>query len=179
MQGALPPGSLAELLYRGGGERERETLHFQSPVLSVSQSPRKTNPPHSRSPQRSLYGERCPFPEPSFTHLSEPPKAKSPGKKKTHLSFKIPVKEPPLHVPPNGAAMERDAPFPEPVVYSFIHMSQESLVKELSHEIGGKHMVTVHGTPPGRKAYLQWGADWFPKGIVFDTAVTTPVSCSL
>jgi len=76
--------------------------------------------------------------------------------------------------------MERDAPFPEQVVYLFIHSYlSESLVKQLSHEIGGKHMVTVHGTPPRQKAYLQWGADWFPKGIVFDTVVTTPVPCSL
>jgi len=75
--------------------------------------------------------------------------------------------------------MERDAPSLEPMVDSFSDICHESLVKELSHEIGGKHMVTVHGTPPGRKVYLQWGADCFPKGIVFDTAVTTPVSCSL
>ena len=52
-------------------------------------------------------------------------------------------------------------------------------VKELSHERGGKHTVTVHGVPRGRKAYIQWGAAWFPKGTVDDTAVTTPVPCSL
>jgi hypothetical protein len=37
---------------------------------------------------------------------------------------------------PNRAAMERDALVPEPVVYSFIHISQESSVNRLSHETG-------------------------------------------
>jgi len=32
---------------------------------------------------------------------------------------------------PNGDLMERDAPFPEPIVYSFIRLF-ESSVKELS-----------------------------------------------
>jgi hypothetical protein len=41
--------------------------------------------------------------------------------------------------------MEKDAPFPEPMVYSFIHSYlSESSVKELSQETGGKHVVTVH-----------------------------------
>jgi len=39
-------------------------------------------------------------------------------------------------------------------------------VKELSHERGGKHKVTVHGATRGLKAYIQWGAAWFPKGTV-------------
>jgi len=43
----------------------------------------------------------------------------------------------------------------------------------------GKHMVTFHGTPRGRKGYIQWGAAWFPKGIVNDTAISTPMPCSL
>jgi len=45
--------------------------------------------------------------------------------------------------------------------------------------IQGKNMVTVHGAPRRRKAYIQWDAAWFPKGIVNDTAISTPVSCSL
>jgi len=44
---------------------------------------------------------------------------------------------------------------------------------------GEKHKVTVHGAPRRRKAYIQLGAAWFPKGIVNDTAVFTPVPCSL
>ena len=41
------------------------------------------------------------------------------------------------------------------------------------------HSVTVHGAPRGRWVYIQWGVAWFPKGIVNDTAITTPVLCSL
>jgi hypothetical protein len=40
-------------------------------------------------------------------------------------------------------------------------------------------LVTVHGTLCGQKACIQWGPAWFPKGIVYDTAITTPVPCSL
>jgi hypothetical protein len=43
----------------------------------------------------------------------------------------------------------------------------------------GKHTVTFQGAPRGRKAYIQWGAACFPKGIIYDTAITTPVPCSL
>ena len=45
--------------------------------------------------------------------------------------------------------------------------------------MGEKHMVTVHGGPRRRKAYIQWRVAWFPKGTVYDTAITTPVPCSL
>jgi len=71
----------------------------------------------------------------------------------------------------------RDALSPEPMVYLFIHI--ESPFKELSHEMGGKHAVTIHRSPHEQKASTQWGAAWFPKGIIYDTAVTTPVPCSL
>jgi hypothetical protein len=43
---------------------------------------------------------------------------------------------------------------------------------------GEKHKVTVHGAPRRGEVYIQWGAAWFPKGIVNDTAVSTPVTCS-
>jgi hypothetical protein len=61
----------------------------------------------------------------------------------------------------------------------FIHLPVGVPKKEPSQEMRGKHIVTVHGAPRARKAYKQWGAAWFPKGIVNSTAVTTPVSCSL
>ena len=35
----------------------------------------------------------------------------------------------------------------------------------------GKHTAIVHRAPWGRKAYMQWGAAWFPKGIVNNTAM--------
>jgi len=76
--------------------------------------------------------------------------------------------------------VESHALFPEPVVYSFIHSYlSESLVKELSHETGETHMVTVHGAPNGQKACIQWGVAWFTKGIVYDSAITTQFPCSL
>jgi len=49
--------------------------------------------------------------------------------------------------------MERDAPSLEPMVDSFIDICHESLVKELSHEIGRKHTITVHRAPSERKTY--------------------------
>jgi hypothetical protein len=49
----------------------------------------------------------------------------------------------------------------------------------MSHKRGGKHTVTVHRAPHGWKAYIQWGAAWFPRRIVYYTAVSTPVLCSL
>ena len=62
----------------------------------------------------------------------------------------------------------------------FIHLYLSRVPKnEPSHEKRGKYLVTVHGAPCGWKAYIQWGAAWFPKGIVNDTAVSTPVPCCL
>jgi len=43
--------------------------------------------------------------------------------------------------------------------------------KEPSHKMQGKHTAIVHRAPWGRKAYMQWGAAWFPKGIVNNTAM--------
>jgi hypothetical protein len=42
---------------------------------------------------------------------------------------------------------------------------------------GEKRKVTVQGAPCRRKAYIKWGAAWFPKGIVNDS-ISTPVPCS-
>jgi hypothetical protein len=43
--------------------------------------------------------------------------------------------------------MERNVPFPEAVVYSFIHISQDFPVKELSHPMGEQHTVADHRAP--------------------------------
>ena len=74
--------------------------------------------------------------------------------------------------------MESDAPSPEQMVYSFICIFR-STQKETSHEMQGKHKVTVHGAPRRQRAYIQWGEAWFPTGIVYDAAISTPVPCSL
>jgi len=70
--------------------------------------------------------------------------------------------------------MDRDTPSPEPLVYSFIRVCLPESPKGNPPTHGEKHKVTVYGAPCRRKAYIQWGAAWFPKGIV----VSTPVSCS-
>ena len=75
--------------------------------------------------------------------------------------------------------MERDVEFPESMVYSLICISEESTVKELSHETGERYMVTVHRAPHKWKGIVWWGTAGFPKGIVCDTGITTPVPCSL
>ena len=74
--------------------------------------------------------------------------ATSSHKTKSHLSLKVPVKEP-LPCSPNVVPMERDVPSAELMFYSFIYIS-ESSVKELSHKIGRKRMVTFQGAPRGR-----------------------------
>jgi hypothetical protein len=39
----------------------------------------------------------------------------------------------------------------------------------------GKNKFTVHGAPRRRKAFIQWGASWFRKRIINDTAISTAV----
>jgi len=56
----------------------------------------------------------------------------------------------------------------------FIHLyPSEFPIKEPSHEKLGKRTVTIHGASCGRKGYIHWDAAWFPKGIIYNTAVTT------
>jgi hypothetical protein len=77
-------------------------------------------------------------------------------------------------------AVDRDNPSPEPLVYLFIHSlcMSAGAPKRSPPTYGEKHKVTLHGAPRRQKAYIQWNAAWFPKGIVNDTAVSTPVPCS-
>jgi len=78
---------------------------------------------------------------------------------------------------PNRVPMDKDTPSPKPLVYlfihSFIHVCLLESPKRNSPAHGEKHNVTVHGAPRRRKAYIQWGAAWFPKGIDNDTAIST------
>ena len=73
---------------------------------------------------------------------------------------------------PNRVLMGSDTPSPEPLVllsfiYSFIHVCLlESPKGALLHTYGEKHNVTIHGAPHRRKAYIQWGVAWLPKGII-------------
>ena len=87
---------------------------------------------------------------------------------------------------PNRVPTDSDNLSPESLakrgdsIYSFIHsFIHVCLVKSPKRSpptyIQEKHKVTVHEAPCRRKAYIQQGAAWF----VNDTAVSTPVPCSL
>jgi len=78
---------------------------------------------------------------------------------------------------PKRVPMGRETPSPEPLVYLFMYVWQ-SPQKGALLQNGEKHKVTAQGTPRRWKAYIQWGAAWFSKGIVNDTAISTPVPCS-
>jgi len=73
--------------------------------------------------------------------------------------------------------MDRDIPSLEPLVY-LIHVCLPESTKGALLQNGGKHKVTAHGTPSREKAYIQWGAASFPKGIINDTAISFLVPCS-
>ena len=68
--------------------------------------------------------ERCPCPDPSFTHSLEPPPPKKSLLIKFHLSLKLPDKGAPLTVLPRGPLWRE-----MPLVYSFIHISQSPRLK--------------------------------------------------
>ena len=87
---------------------------------------------------------------------------------------------------PNRVPTDRDTLSPEPLakqgdsIRSFIHVClPDSPKRSPPTYIQEKHKVTVHGAPSRRKAYIQWGVAWFPKGIVNNTAISTSVACSL
>jgi len=65
---------------------------------------------------------------------------------------------------PNRFPMERESPSPEPVVYSFIFYICQSQVKEPSYEMGGKHLVTIHGFSHGWKAHITRRYSLVPQG---------------
>jgi hypothetical protein len=77
------------------------------------------------------------------------------------------VKEP-LPCYNNMTPMETELPFPEKMIYSFIHsyLSQYTDIKEFQYETRSKHTVTVHWVPRRRKAYIQLDVVWFNKEIV-------------
>jgi hypothetical protein len=101
-----------------------ETLRFQSPhLLSLEVPSKQTPPPAAKGANKETAScFQCPF----FIHCSEPPQKNSPLTEQ-NLTFlsKCPVKEHPLpSCSPNRAPMERETPPPEPMLYSFIHISQ-------------------------------------------------------
>jgi hypothetical protein len=100
---------------------------------------------------------------------------------KQNLTFfsKSPVKDPPpLHGPQWGPYGKRCSVYRANELFTHSYLT-ETPVKKLSQEPGGKHLVSVHGAPRGRKDFIQWGAAWFHKGMFYDTAVTSASLCSL
>jgi len=71
--------------------------------------------------------------------------------------------------------MEKDDPFPDPVVYLFI--LSESSLNELSHETWRKHGHRPR-SPTRSEGLRTMGFGLFPKGVVYDTALIL-VPCSL
>jgi hypothetical protein len=61
----------------------------------------------------------------------------------------------------------------------FIHLDPSESPIRSPRMKNRKCTVTVHGALCGQKAYIKWGAAWFPKGIVNDTPVTALVPCIL
>jgi len=93
-------------------------------------------------------------------------------------TLKIPGNGAPLHVPPAGSLWrEMFCVQSQWFIHSFIFIGVPK--KEPSDEMRGKHVVTIQRAPHGQKAYIPWCVAWFPKGIVNDTAISTPVPCNL
>jgi hypothetical protein len=73
-----------------------------------------------------------------------------------------------------AAPIKGNAPFPESLINSFIHLSQSPHLRSSPTTHREKNTVSVHGAPRRRKAYIQRGVAWFPKGIVHNTAIDYP-----
>jgi len=153
------------------------------PSDRIFPDPRQRNPlqvPLTELPRRKL----LPFRSPHSLPLKIPSKRSPAGSPPETLRIETPVSRPFFYPSPNNSpfpqsprkmrppsmlpkrvTMERGAPSPElMVIHSFISGRDPS--KGALPRKREKHTVTVRGAPRGRKAYIQWGAAWFPKGIV-------------
>jgi hypothetical protein len=108
--------------------------------------------------------------------------ATSSGSKKKeprYICQKSPSKSPARGPPPcspSRVPKERDALSLQPMVCSIIYNCRSPQKGPFPL---GKQTVNVHGAPRERKAYVQRGAALFSKRIVNNTAITTPLPCSL
>ena len=138
-------------------------------------------------PQRGPFGEACPFPEHSFKYLSKftvngPPLPHVPhrgpyGERNPFLepsSKHPPIKKispfpgngPPLHIPPTEPQWREMLRLQSQwLIHSFISLKSPKLRNPSTK--WGKIYGHRRRSPSGRK------------GVVYDTAVTTPVPCSL
>ena len=182
--------------------------YLQGPLTTIPRSSRWTDPPmvwcpspvpSSPYPSRSQKGpppdrapakRDAPYLEPSNYLLKFPVKG-LPGFPKwaptemgtcienfLHFSLKVPSKWAPSSCSPIGSQWREKLHLQSQwFSHSFISVGVPN--KEPSHENRRQCLVTIHRAPHGRKAYIQWGAVWFPKGIVYDTTISTAVPCSL
>ena len=143
-----------------------------SPELS---SPYPSKSPERSSPNRAPTERDASFPEPTKNTKSTTPQISQRASEARgaclqnfllHLCVKVPGKWPPP--PPCSSS---GSPWREKLhlqsqwlIHLFISVGVPN--KGLSHKKRGKYLVTVHGAPRGQKAYIQWGAAWFPKRII-------------
>jgi hypothetical protein len=184
-----------------GAPMERDSRH-QSLLLHILQSPSKGVPSQSplrerRSPSRAFFylslevpGEGVP---PPSSPSGAPMERDAPSRAFFYISLYLKSLSPPFCLrvvcKPDkpldirrslwAAFIKGNAPFPEPWINSFIHISRCPHLRSSPTTHGEKNTVTVHGAPRGRKAYIHWGAAWFPKGSFTTLLLTTPVPCSL
>ena len=64
-------------------------------------------------------------------------------------------------------------------IHSFIYVCLLESPQRSPPAYGEKHKLTFHRAPRRQKAYIKWGAAWFPKRIINNTAISTPAPCSL
>jgi hypothetical protein len=87
------------------------------------------------------------------------------------------VKEP-HSMSPYRVFTERDALSPETIVYSFIYICRSPQLRSPPTKCGETYSHCPR-SPTRAEGLHTMDAAWFPQGIVNDTAVTTPVPCSL
>lgn len=153
-------------IQRGSVYRARFYCPSKSPV----------NEPSSRSPNVAPLKRHARF-QGLLLHI-----ARSPGKKRCLLikqSFKVPSRFASLPWSPKGSPMDRDPPFPEPMLYSFVRICQ-SPQNRSSPTKWGKYIRSPSTRPPHADGKTSEYAvrPRCPNGS-FTTAIITPVLRSL
>jgi len=173
--------SPSQLSLRVPGER---TCPFPEPYSPYTSRSQEKSPPN-----RALAKKVAPFSDPSKYLLKFPlnglPRFPNGSLRREasdyrtflHHPSKSPVNEPPS-IFPYRVPLERESSSSETMVYSFIYYNCQSPQLRALPRKGENICFAIHGTPRVPKAYIQWGA-WFTKGIVYDTALSTPEPCSL
>ena len=128
---------------------ERDATFLEPSLNYFSKLPVNGPPSPPGSPVGSLW--RHLFPEPSATLTLI-----------THLSLKVPSKRAPSMFP-NRVPMERDAPSSEPVVNSFIYISQSSQWRSLPTKWGKTYGHSLW-SPMRMEGLLTMGYGLVPQG---------------